>query len=200
MDLSYQIITKKNLEDNYKEILILKNKRICILFPKKIIIYNQNTFMPLVTISENNEEILKISDFLLNNDFFILALIKQEIFVYNIKKGYKLVEKIEAEENSSFLGLSDGKILLVDCLFFDIYSYRNEEKDITYDSHYEINYSLEDKPNLNFTDEAINDYWPCMNVQNLFYALDMSTFKWDDFGFSTKNVIEIIDNNLLFFA
>ena len=156
--------------------------------------------MPLVKISENNEEILKISDFLLNNDFFILALIKQEIFVYNIKKGYKLVEKIEAEENSSFLGLSDGKILLVDCLFFDIYSYRNEEKDITYDSHYEINYSLEDKPNLNFTDEAINDYWPCMNVQNLFYALDMSTFKWDDFGFSTKNVIEIIDNNLLFFA
>ena len=39
-----------------------------------------------------------------------------------------------------------------------------------------------------------------MNVQNLYYALDMSTFKWDDYDFTIKNVIEINDNNLLFFA
>ena len=63
MDSGYQIITKKSLEENYKEIVILKNKKICILFLTKIIVYNENTFMPLVTISENNEEILKISDF-----------------------------------------------------------------------------------------------------------------------------------------
>ena len=37
-----------------------------------------------------------------------------------------------------------------------------------------------------------------MNVQNLYYALDMSTFKWDDYNFTIKNVIEINDNNLLF--
>ena len=51
---------------------------------------------------------------------------------------------------------------------------------------------------MNFTEEAINDYWPCMNVLNLFYALDMSTFKWDEL--CVKNVIEINDNNFLFFA
>ena len=76
----------------------------------------------VVKISENNEEILKISDFLFNNDFFILDLIKEEIFVYNIKKSYKFVQKIEAQENSSFIGLSDEKILLVDDICFDIYS------------------------------------------------------------------------------
>ena len=102
MNFRYQIITKKKLEDNYKEILILKNKRICILFPTKIIIYNQNTFMPLVTLSENNEEILKISDFFLNDEFFILALINETIFVYKIKKDYKLIDKIEAKDISTF--------------------------------------------------------------------------------------------------
>ena len=39
-----------------------------------------------------------------------------------------------------------------------------------------------------------------MNVKNLFYAVDMSTFKWDDSDFTIKNVIEINDNNFLFFA
>ena len=53
---------------------------------------------------------------------------------------------------------------------------------------------------MNFTEEAILDYWPCMNVQNLFYALDMSTFIWYDLNLSVKNVIEITDNNFLFFA
>ena len=58
--------------------------------------------MPLVTISENNEEILKISDFFLNDEFFILALINETIFVYKIKKDYKLIDKIEAKDISLF--------------------------------------------------------------------------------------------------
>ena len=36
MDFGYQIITKKTLEENYKEIVILKNKKIM------YIIFNKN--------------------------------------------------------------------------------------------------------------------------------------------------------------
>ena len=94
--------------------------------------------------------------------------------------------------------MSNGKILLSYDTDFEIYTYSNQTKNIICEDYYEINYTLENKPNLNFTEEAINDYWPCMNVLNLFYALDMSTFKWDEVCFSVKNVIEINDNNFYF--
>ena len=117
-------------KEEFIDVLVLKNKKIGVLFESKFIIFDSHTFAKLITIEEEDIIFYKAIGINHKNKNFILLMSSKYIFVYLIKnKSYEIIQKIETLPKSLIEKISESEFIIYNN--YDIYHYKyHENKDM----------------------------------------------------------------------
>ena len=168
-------------KEEFIDVLVLKNKKIGVLFESKFIIFDSHTFAKLITIEEEDIIFYKAIEINHKNKNFILLMSSKYIFVYLIKnKSYEIIQKIETLPKSLIEKISESEFIIYNN--YDIYHYKyHENKDML---NIFINYKK-----YNCEKPPVQNDFPEIKIKNESDFKEISGKKWINDTYKIKKIL-----------